>query len=145
MLYSGKKNRYKEKWGENTSGEPDYNTRLEQGHYDDGVAIICGQLRRGPNKDKWISCFDFDSKEAFDTFCDIFGTTLEQLAKWTLVEWHGSPERIHVFFITDTPFKNILQVDLRLRQISYWHLYHLLFIKGGSHTEHMINLTIQFK
>ena len=38
------KNRYKEKWGENTSGEPDYNTRLEQGHYDDGVAIICGQL-----------------------------------------------------------------------------------------------------
>jgi hypothetical protein len=96
-----------EKWSQNTVGEPDYESRLEQGFYDDGVAIICGELRRGPNKGKWISCFDFDSSESFEKFCDLFGTSLEELSKKTLVEWHGSPEKIHVFFMTNSPLKDL--------------------------------------
>src|SRR5437870_5621954 len=101
-----------ENWSENTGGAVNYESRLENGflnqwgkivNYDNGVAVICGQLRHGPNKDKWLSCFDFDSKESFDKFCDLFGTSLEELSKKTLVEWHGSPEKIHVFFITNSP------------------------------------------
>jgi hypothetical protein len=105
-----------EKWSENTIGEPDYESRLENGflnqwgkmvNYDDGVAVICGQLRHGHYKDKWLSCFNFDTKEALDKFCDLFGTSLELLAQKTLVEWHGSLEKIHVFFITNSPLKDV--------------------------------------
>src|SRR5439155_26783873 len=48
-----------------------------------------------------------DNKEAFDRFCDLFGTSLDLLSKKTLVEWHGSPEKIHVFFITNSPLKDL--------------------------------------
>jgi hypothetical protein len=105
--YSQQKCQYKEKWGNNTNIDIDYNARLEQGYYDDGVAVICGKLRHDILKDKWLTCLDFDTKEAFDQFCEIFGISLEQLAKWTLVEWHGSLERIHVFLISNTPFHNL--------------------------------------
>src|ERR1041384_5257435 len=93
--YSKEKNRYKEKWGDNVIYDYDYDSRLEHGFYDDGVAAICGQLRRGEYAGYYLTCLDFDSKEAFDGFCEILGTTLELLAKWTRVEWHNSLERIH--------------------------------------------------
>lgn len=34
--------------------------------------------------------------------------TLEQLAKWTRVEWHQNPAKIHVFFLSDKPFRNVM-------------------------------------
>jgi hypothetical protein len=115
--YSQQKSKYKENWSDILKVDNiDFESRLENGfinqwnkevNYDDGVAIICGQLRRGPNKGDWITCFDFDKKEAVDSFCEILGISLEDLAKWTLVEWHGSPERIHVFVISKTPFHNL--------------------------------------
>jgi hypothetical protein len=59
---------------------------------------LCGQLRRGTYAGYYITCLDFDSKEAFDKFCEILGTTSEDLAKWTKVEWHGSLERRLPYF-----------------------------------------------
>jgi hypothetical protein len=112
---SQEKNKYKEKWGDNVTKEINYFTRLEQGLYDDGVAIICGELRRGPYARYYIICLDFDSKEAFDKFCEILSTTLEDLAKWTRVEWHGSLERIHVFLISKKPIKNLTAGGLEVK------------------------------
>jgi Bifunctional DNA primase/polymerase, N-terminal len=113
--YSQEKNKYKERWGDNIINDIDYDKRLEQGWYNDGVAVICGQLRRGPYKGKWITCLDFDSKDTFDKFCNILGISLEQLAKWTRVEWHGSVERIHVFLITSKPFKNLAAAGVEIK------------------------------
>jgi hypothetical protein len=45
--YSQEKNRYKEYWSNNLTIDVDYDARLENGFYDDGVAIICGRLRHG--------------------------------------------------------------------------------------------------
>jgi len=44
--YSQEKNKYKERWGGNIINDIDYDTRLEQGWFNDGVAVICGQLRQ---------------------------------------------------------------------------------------------------
>jgi hypothetical protein len=44
-----------EQWGDNLNKEGiDYEGRLEQGFYDKGLAIICGELRRGPYKGRYI-------------------------------------------------------------------------------------------
>ena len=113
--YSQEKNIYKERWGDNIINEIDYDTRLEQGWYNDGVAVICGQLRHGSYKAKWITCLDFDSKDAFDKFCEILGTNLEKLAKWTRVEWHNSLESMHVFLISNKPFKNLAATGIEVK------------------------------
>jgi P4 family phage/plasmid primase-like protien len=97
-----------EQWGNNILDEIDYEGRLEQGFYDKGIAIICGLIRRGPYKGKYISVLDFDNLEAFQKFCDLLGVTLQQLAHWTRVEWHKNPGKIHVFLMTDRPFRNMM-------------------------------------
>jgi hypothetical protein len=63
--HSDTKDHFKECWGINLTEDIDYDARLEQGLYDDGVAIICGKLRHGPHKGKYISTLDFDTLEAF--------------------------------------------------------------------------------
>ena len=67
-----------------------------------------GMHKRRILRDKSIACFDFDSEEALEDFLNILGTTLEKLATWTRVEWHGIPGKVHIFFITSSasPFKN---------------------------------------
>jgi Bifunctional DNA primase/polymerase, N-terminal len=96
-----------EKWSNNLSDNIDYDRRLEQGLYDRGVAIICGQLRRGPYSGKYLSVLDFDNLEALESFLKLLGITLQQLGRWTRVEWHENQAKIHVFLITSSPFKNI--------------------------------------
>ncbi len=95
----------KEYWSNNLNGNIDYDVRLQSGLYDDGVAIICGQLRRGQHRDKHISVLDFDTLDAFEKF-SAGEFDYKKLASITRVEWHGSLARVHVFFITDRPFKN---------------------------------------
>jgi hypothetical protein len=104
-----------EKWSDNLVGEPDYHARKEQGVYDNGVAIICGQIRRGKYAGYFITCLDFDSKEAFDKFCEIFDKTIEQIANYTRVEWHGNLEKIHIFLISKKPFKNLTAGGLEVK------------------------------
>jgi hypothetical protein len=114
--YSQIKNKFKENWSNNTfKKDIDYEALLEQGFYDDGVAIICSQLRHGRYKGKWITCLDFDSKDAFDKFCEILGTNLEKLTKWTRVEWHNSLERMHVSLISKKPFKNLAAAGIEVK------------------------------
>jgi hypothetical protein len=50
--HSDTKDHFKECWGINLTE-------------DIGVAIICGKLRHGPHKGKYISTLDFDTLEAF--------------------------------------------------------------------------------
>jgi putative DNA primase/helicase len=102
---------YKEKWSNNRVNNYDYNARLEQGFYDDGVAIICGQLRRGPHKGKWLTCLDFDNLEAFAKF----GIDYKIVAEMTRVEWAGNLAKVHVFIITDKPIKDADKNGLEIK------------------------------
>ena len=103
--YSDSKDKFKESWGNNVNQNIDYDARLENGHYDDGIAIICGKLRHGRYKGRYISTLDFDSLEAFEKFSEGY-FDYKKLASITRVEWHGNLSRIHVIFITSRPFKN---------------------------------------
>jgi hypothetical protein len=69
------------------------------------MAIVCGRIRRGEYEGKYISVLDFDTLEAFEEF-SANDFDYKKLANVTRVEWHGNLARIHVFFITDRPFKN---------------------------------------
>jgi hypothetical protein len=100
----------KGKWGDidyDTYDESKYEKLLLEGWFDDGVCIINGLIRRGALKGKYIATFDFDTKAALEKFCEINGSSLEQLTKWTCVEWHGDDDSYHVFVISGTPFKNV--------------------------------------
>jgi putative DNA primase/helicase len=98
-----------EKWGTNIDREMDYGALLKAGHYDQGMDIICGQLRYGTYyKGKWLTVFDFDILDAFQKFLDLIGMTLDELAQWTRVEWHHNPAKLHVFFLSDKPFRNVM-------------------------------------
>ncbi len=98
-----------ERWSTNLGRDMDYGSLLEAGAYDHGMAIIAGQLRYGTKyKGKWLTCFDFDNLEAFQRFLDILGMPLEELAKWTRVEWHHNPAKFHVFFLSNEPFRNVM-------------------------------------
>src|SRR5690348_5878355 len=95
-----------ERWGSNIGRNMDYGALLEAGNYDQGMAIIAGQLRYGTiYKGKWLTVFDFDNLEAFQKFLDLIGMTLAKLAQWTRVEWHKDPAKMHVFFLSDKPFR----------------------------------------
>jgi P4 family phage/plasmid primase-like protien len=103
--YWEQRDKYKEKYSNNRIYNYDYETRLEHGFYDDGVAIITGKLRRGPHKGKWLSVLDFDSLEAFLKFA---GEDLDykKLGAITRIEYAGNLSRVHVFILSDKPFIN---------------------------------------
>jgi hypothetical protein len=107
---------------------PDYKSNIEKGVYDFGFAIRTGWF--GIQFEDWyLIVLDFDTLEAFQIWCgDDYN--LDTLAKWTRVEWHKNPEKIHVFFLSKTPFidfaggndKKILEV--------YGHNPHLVCVFG---------------
>lgn len=111
------KHPYLEDWGDLLLRDiqyADYEARLKNGfynkygypvNYDKGIAVICGPIRRERTA-KFIACFDFDNKEALDKFLELLGMSLEDLAKWTRVEWSGNPGKIHVFFMTKRQWKS---------------------------------------
>ena len=88
---------------DDTAFDLDYYMRnLHLGVYNKGFAVRTGKLNRGPYKGLYVICIDFDSLEAFLAWCG-GDYNLEILARWTRVDWHNDPKRIHVFFISKSP------------------------------------------
>lgn len=83
-----------------------YMANLRKGLYNKGFAVRTGKLNRGPYKDYYLICIDFDTPEAFSAWCGE-DYNLEILAKWTRVDWHKDPKRIHAFFISKIPLKDL--------------------------------------
>lgn len=84
----------------------DYKANLQAGFYNYGIAVRIGLLHRGPYAGLYLSCIDFDTIEAFQTW---YGEdyTFESLTAWTRVEWHKDRSRIHVFFLSKVPIKTV--------------------------------------
>jgi hypothetical protein len=83
-----------------------YMANFRKAHYKKGFAVRTGKLNRGPYKDSYLISIDFDTLEAFLTWC-AEDYDLDTLAKWTRVDWHKNPARVHAFFISKTPLKDL--------------------------------------
>jgi hypothetical protein len=77
--------------------------RKKNGEYKNGIAIIPGQIWRGPFKGKYLVAIDLDNKKAIEEFC---GNGLEELKQKTLVEQHADPNKMHIYFIVERAIPN---------------------------------------
>jgi hypothetical protein len=103
---------------------------LRRGLYNNGIAARTGRLHRGRYNDWYLICIDFDTCEAFLTWCN-GDYDLDSLAKWTRVDWHNNPERIHVFFLSKTPLKDLAQSkDNQIIEV-YGNNPHLVCVSGN--------------
>jgi hypothetical protein len=93
-------------WPTEDDTKYDYNADLQIGAYDNGIAVRTGILHHGPYVDQYLGCIDFDNEETFLTWCGK-DYNLDTLGEWTRVEWHNNPAKLHVFFISKTPLRNI--------------------------------------
>ena len=83
--------------------------RKKEGCYDKGIAIIAGKIWRGQYKGRYISCIDCDNQKGIDEVLSLFTgvTTIEELAKITIVEQHlDNRNKAHIYLITNYPLKN---------------------------------------
>ena len=94
------------KWSTEDDTKYDYEADLQAGRYDNGIAVRTGRLNHGPYEGWYLICIDFDKLEVFLTWCN-GDCNLDSLAKWTRVDWHNNPEKIHIFFISRTPLRNM--------------------------------------
>jgi bifunctional DNA primase/polymerase-like protein len=82
--------------------QTDFKAKLANGEYDNGIAIRMGKTLSG----KYYSvAFDFDG---WDAVVEWFGNwdNVVVLSKKTVVEWHQDQGKIHVIFLSRTPFQN---------------------------------------
>ena len=61
----------------------------ENGHYNQGIALIPGPIWRGPFEGKYLVAIDLDNNKAIEEFCR---NNLEKLKQQTLVEQTTNPE-----------------------------------------------------
>jgi hypothetical protein len=63
-------------------------------------------LHHGPYVGSYLGCIDFDNEETFLAWCGQ-DYNLNSLARWTRIEWHRNPGKLHVFFLSKTPLRNM--------------------------------------
>ena len=83
--------------------------RKRNGEYKKGIAIVTGPIWRGKNKGKYLNGIDCDNKKAIEEICTKNGKTisLQELAKWTIVEQHkDNLDKAHIYIMSTRPFKN---------------------------------------
>jgi hypothetical protein len=81
------KETFHKKWPTEDDTKIDYKANLQKGLYNYGLSVRTGLLHRGPYLDWYLGCIDFDSFEAFQTWCGE-DYTLDNIVIWTRVEWH---------------------------------------------------------
>ena len=127
---STKKETFHKEWPTEDDTKIDYMTNLQAGLYDKGIAVRTGKLYRGRYKGHYLICIDFDTLEAFLAWCN-GDYDLDRLAKWTRVDWHKNPARIHVFFISKTPLKDLARSkDNEIIEV-YGERPHLVWVYGN--------------
>jgi hypothetical protein len=89
-------------WSEIDFSGTDFDAELNNGRYDNGIAIRTGKTISGKH---YLVAIDFDG---IDTVLAWFGDWEQvlQVAKRTRIEWHGDKWRLHMFLLTDRPIRN---------------------------------------
>ena len=105
----------------------------EKGMFEQGIAIVCGQVFRGENKGLWINGIDCDNKAGTEAMCP---SGVEETAKRTLVEQHANPDKCHILFLTREPLKNRAINPNSEYQIEVKSMgKHLLYCSGCKHKD----------
>jgi hypothetical protein len=124
------KKTFHKEWSTEDDTNIDYKANLQKGLYSKGIAVRTGKLYHGQYKDFYLCCIDFDSEEGFLAWC-AEDYNLDILAKWTRVDWHKNPKRIHVFFISKTPLKDLARNrDNQIIEV-YGEKPHLVCVYGN--------------
>ncbi|MFY9965199.1 MAG: bifunctional DNA primase/polymerase [Nitrososphaeraceae archaeon] len=89
-------------WQNEDFSKTDFRVKLANGEYDNGIAIRMGRTLSGNH---YAIAFDFDG---WDAVVEWFGdwNNVVSLSKKTIVEWHQDQGKIHVIFLSKTPFSN---------------------------------------
>jgi hypothetical protein len=125
-----KKETFHKQWSTEDDTNINYKANLQAGLYDKGFAVRTGKLNRGPYKDYYLISIDYDTLEAFLAWCGE-DYNLEILAKWTRVEWHKNPAKIHAFFISKTPLRDFARSkDNQIIEV-YGEKPHLVCVYGN--------------
>ena len=125
-----KKETFHKEWSTEDDTNINYKANLQAGLYDRGFVARTGKLHHGRYKDYYLICIDFDTLEAFLAWCN-GDYDLDSLAKWTRVDWHKNPARIHVFFISKTPLKDLARSENNQIIEVYGEKPHLVCVYGN--------------
>jgi Bifunctional DNA primase/polymerase, N-terminal len=89
-------------WSQTDFSSVDFNVELDNGLYDNGIAIRTGKTISGKY---YLIAIDFDG---VDTVLAWYGDWEQvlQAAKRTRIEWHGDKWRLHMFVLANRPIKN---------------------------------------
>ena len=122
------------KWEETPIPLEIHNQWKEQNLFDEGLAIICGQVFH--NKEfmgLWLNAVDCDNKAGTAAMCP---TSVEHTAKETLVEQHANLDKCHILFYTKEPLKNRAINPKLEKQIEIKSMgKHLLYCSGCYHKD----------
>ncbi|HET7345610.1 MAG TPA: hypothetical protein VFJ05_07035 [Nitrososphaeraceae archaeon] len=84
-----------------------YLSNIESGKYDNGLAVICGRIRRSLLKGHRFGIVDLDKKKGVDEILTHYFDckNIDELADKIYIEWNGvdTDERFHIPFITAEP------------------------------------------
>jgi hypothetical protein len=89
-------------WQNFDFSKTNFRAKLANGEYDNGIAVRLGKTLSGKH---YAVAFDFDG---WDAVIEWFGNwdNVVALSKKTVVEWHQDQSKIHVLFLSRTPFQN---------------------------------------
>ena len=93
---------YLKGWTEKDLSTVDYRADLDNGLYDNGIAIRTGKTISGKY---FLVAIDFDGIDAAIEWFGSWERVLE-IAKLTRIEWHGDRGRLHMFLLASKPVKN---------------------------------------
>jgi Bifunctional DNA primase/polymerase, N-terminal len=89
-------------WSNIDFSKVDFRTKLANGDYDDGIAILTGKTLTGRYA-KYLAVVDFDGMDAIEEWFGHDNTWDHVLvaAKSTRIEWHQDKSRLHMFLLID--------------------------------------------
>jgi bifunctional DNA primase/polymerase-like protein len=93
---------YLKSWTEIDLSTINYRAELDNGLYDNGIAIRTGKTISGKY---FLVAIDFDGIDAVIKWFGSWERVLE-IAKQTRIEWHGDKWRLHMFLLANRPVKN---------------------------------------
>jgi len=88
-------------WQELDASKIDYDSNIQSGIYDHGIAIRAGKTLDG----LYLIVLDFDGWDAVQAWFGSWENVLEA-ARRTRIEWHGDKTRLHYFVLADSPVPN---------------------------------------
>jgi hypothetical protein len=95
-------------WQEKSIPEQLFEHQIRNGNFNNGYAIMTGELKRGPNKGKYLVCIDIDNRkglEEFFSYLPLGCNNIDDLSRLTLVVQRqiAKQERAHIYLICSIP------------------------------------------